>query len=350
MRIVFLCDTMGSGGAERVISSLSNQFVSSENDVYILMISNVANGSFYFLDNRVDLSVLSKKKYNFFKKSSLLRKELLKIKPDVVIAFLSHVCIYTWWALRYTNIPYIVSERNDPNQRNILKQFLLNCSFKKSIGCVFQTSDAFKWYESFAGAKSTVIYNPVSLDCVSYVCVRPKKQILFVGRLSEQKNCFMLLEAFKLFLKKHTDYQLKMYGSGPLHSELKQYINKLSLDNYVIMLPSSKTWQKDEYESAVFVLPSKYEGMPNVLAEALCLGIPSVSTNCTIGGPKELAKLFPTQLVLSKDMSAASLCEAMEVSIKLERGKPHIPEQLDIEVVSNQWLTFINQRLTSIKR
>ncbi len=343
MKIMFICDTMGSGGAERVIATLSNGFVERGHDVSILMLSNEAKEPFYKLDNKIDLLYIENSKARFFKKAKLIRRVVKNNKPDIVISFLSYVCIYTWWALRHTKIPYIVSERNDPNHRGRLKQYLLNKSFKKASGCVFQTEDAMKWYKKIAKSKSAIIHNPVSLDFVPNDNKKTKKQILYVGRLNEQKNCSMLIDAFDIFSKKNNDYTLKMYGNGHMLDSLLKQVKDTGLEKCVSILPSSKTWQKDEYDSSVFVLSSRFEGMPNVLAEALSLGIPSVSTDCTIGGPRELKKIFPDLLILSKDNDSNSFAEAMERAISLDRQKPNVPECLQTEFIVNKWLDFIKE-------
>lgn len=345
MRIMFVCDTMGSGGAERVISILSNSFVNKGHDISILMIGSDAAEPFYLMNDKIKLLYLSKETLGFFKKVKRIKKIIVVNKPDVVVSFLSYVCIYVWWALRHTRIQYIVSERNDPNQRGRLKQYLLDKSFKRASGCVFQTEDALNWYSNVSKDKSVIIHNPVSLDYCPDKIPEIKKQILYVGRLNEQKNCSMLIEAFKLFEQKHPGYIFKMYGNGPLESELKKQVAENHLEDKVFITPSSKTWQKDECGSSMFVLGSKFEGMPNVLAEALSLGIPSVSTDCTIGGPKELKKIFPNLLVLSKDNSPSNFANAMEEALIIKRLVPEIPEELKEENIVNKWLGFIDKVL-----
>lgn len=348
MNIIFTCDTLGSGGAERVISTLSNEFVKRGHLVSIVMLSKEARSPFYELDSKISLLYLGsklRKNDGFLKKSRILRECLKEKNPDVVIAFLSYVCIYTWWALRNTKIPFIVSERNDPSQRPLIKQKLLNLAFKKAKGCVFQTEDSAKWYKNIGKNKSTIIYNPVKLNYDSTILKYAKQQILYVGRFSDQKNLCMLIDAFKIFKEKHPEYKLKMYGDGPNKQDIVSYINKLQMSNDVLICPSSKVWQKEEFNSKLFVLPSKFEGMPNALAEALCLGIPSVSTNCPIGGPKELKKIFKNSLILSKDMSSNEFALAMESGIKIENSNVKIPSELDQVSIATQWLKFINDKI-----
>lgn len=346
MKIVFVCDTLGSGGAERVISTLTNEFFKFGHSVDIIMLSKEADKPFYELDSKTGITYLLKNREDnpgFTKKAKLLKKTIIDKNPDVVISFLSYVCIYTWWALRKTNIPYIVSERNDPHSRGKTKQYLLNKSFKRANGCVFQTYDALKWYSKIANDKSIVIYNPVNLSFKPTGVSMRKKQILYVGRFNEQKNLFILVDAFKLFSETHPEYILKMYGDGSLKEPIAEYIKSNKLNDKIVLLNNSKTWQKDECDSRLFVLPSKYEGMPNVLAEALCLGIPSVSTNCPIGGPKELKKLFPKTLLLSEDMSVEMFAKKIEEGIKIDNSSCIIPDELDARFIANKWLDFINK-------
>ena len=346
MKIVFVCDTMGAGGAERVISTLSNQFVKKGHEVSIIILSRLADSSFYQLDKKIEQRFLTKglkKDIGFFKKAKLLRKNILETSPDIVISFLSYVCIYTWWALKNTNVPYIVSERNDPNHRGIFKQLLLNKAFKNAAGCVFQTVDAESWYKNIIKNNTAVIYNPVNLEFVPSEISERKKQILYVGRFSEQKNCLMLIDAFKIFSDKHPDYVLKMYGGGSQEDLIRSRIKEVGLDDRIQIHSSSKTWQKDECNSSIFVLPSLFEGMPNVLAEALCLGIPSVSTNCTIGGPKELKKLFPNLLRLTNTISSDDLAAEMELSLDTHSSSYSIPNELSEDLISDKWIEFIEK-------
>ena len=348
MKILFICDTMGAGGAERVISILANSFSLSGHNVSILMIGNDANSSFYKLSGNIVLDRLSSERLGFSKKAKRIKKYVLNKQPSVVISFLSYVCIYVWWALRNTKIPYIVSERNDPNNRGRIKQFLLNKSFKRARGCVFQTEDALNWYSTVSKNKSIIIHNPVTLDYCPDKIPEIKQQILYVGRLNEQKNCSMLIEAFKLFEQKHPGNIFKMYGNGTLESELKQQVALNHLEDKVFICPASKTWQKDECGSSMFVLGSKFEGMPNVLAEALALGIPSVSTDCTIGGPKELKKMFPELLVLAKSDSASDFALAMEEAFKIKHKKAMVPQELREQYIVDKWLCFISKVLKGI--
>lgn len=344
MKIVFVCDTMGAGGAERVISTISNKLEALNNKVTIIMASHDIYESYYDLSKKIKLVPLLlglKRRPRFFKRARLLRKAILEEDPDIVVSFLSHICIYTWVALRKTKIPFIVSERNDPNSHSFFKKILLRIVYRKANGCVFQTSDAMKWYGDRVKFKSIIIFNPVNLTFVPNAVKNGRKEILIsVGRFYEQKNYLFLIKAFALFSKKHPEFIYRIYGDGPLKREIENFIDENNLEGKIQLFPKSKTWHKDEFNAKLFLLGSKYEGMPNALEEALCLGIPSISIDCPIGGPKELKKLFPNLLTLS-DGNLLNFVSGMERSLNIVSVKPFIPLSLSTEHVVNEWVNFI---------
>ena len=97
MKIVFVCDTLGSGGAERVISTLTNEFFKFGHSVDIIMLSKEADKPFYELDSKTGITYLLKNREDnpgFTKKAKLLKKTIIDKNPDVVISFY-HMFAYT---------------------------------------------------------------------------------------------------------------------------------------------------------------------------------------------------------------------------------------------------------------
>ena len=294
-RVVLTCDTMGSGGAEKVIASLSNQMANQGIQVTIIGVADFKEPkSFYKLDDGVVYNSLiyriSNKKCPI-KRVFVLRKTIKAINPDVVISFLPNANIYTFLSLILTKIPFIVSERNNPYidpKRKIMRMFKM-FSFYCSSGSVFQTNEAKQFYPKRIQDKATIIKNPVSLHSNYHFCNIRSKTVLSVGRLVEQKNHKCLLRAFAIFNHmQNNTYKLKIFGEGPLKEELKQYCCDLGISTYVSFLGNNSEWHISETNDSMFVLSSDYEGMPNSLIEAMALGIPSIATDCPTGGPREL--------------------------------------------------------------
>lgn len=294
--IVITSDGMGSGGAEKVIASLSNGLSSKGFQVTIIGVSTHDTKSFYKLDDRVNYITLhngGNQKIKSFKRVRLLRKIIKSLKPDVVISFLPHVNVYTYYATLGMKVPVIVSERNNPkvDPKGLILRRLKKIAFYQADGAVFQTKESTYYYRKSIRNKSTVIYNPVEQRLLDIKAGNQKnKVILSVGRLTEQKNFKCLIDAFALFSTNHLDYILRIYGEGHLQDELLEYAVSKGIGEKFELLPPDPNWQEKEKDDAMFILSSDYEGMPNALLEAMVIGIPCISTDCPSGGPLELIK------------------------------------------------------------
>lgn len=296
LKIFFCLGSMNRGGAERVVANLSNYFI-GDNDVSIIVTKqwkpeyNLNESIGYFvLDNEVNnKSFLSRTLCRIKKLRIILKTE----SPDIVIAFLPEPSFRLMVAKSFLPVKTIVSERNDPNIEydSIIKRLLARILYSRADGFVFQTPDAKKWFSKKIQNKSVVIPNPIDEKflCIPYTGER-EKTIVTVGRLVEQKNQKLLINAFYAFHRIHKDYRLKIYGEGPLRNDLQKQIKELNLIESVALMGEVSDIKKEIYKAGMFVLTSNYEGMPNALMEAMALGVPCISTDCSIGGPKYLIK------------------------------------------------------------
>ncbi len=355
MNICFCVDSMGSGGAERVVANLSSFFIESHEDVSIIMTSVKEKKSFYALNEKVKLFCIcegSNKKINPIKRIKLLKKTIKHINPDVVISFLPHVNVYTAFALKGLKIPHVVSERNNPyiDPQNKLLRFLKESVFKRADGCVFQAKDAQKYYAGNIKGKSAVIYNPINLQWVPKdFSFEREKKVVSVGRLTAQKNFCMLIKAFKEFSNSHKEYVLEIYGDGQEKQNLIRYAKDLGIENKVLFMGNCKTWHEQAYKASMFVLSSNYEGMPNALLEAMAIGIPSISTDCPIGGPKEIiidgknGFLVPVgdYKALAEKMELIAKDEKLSKVFTKESNK--IIEKISCESIGKQWVNFLRE-------
>ena len=118
---------------------------------------------------------------------------------------------------------------------------------------------------------------------------RKNEIIITSGRLAEQKAQWHLIRAFSEIAKSDPDVRLLILGIGPLEQYLKQLAEELYIADKVIFVGFTDNPYKYIAQADVFVLPSLYEGFPNALAEAVCLGIPCIATDFHTGAREILA-------------------------------------------------------------
>ncbi len=353
-RILFICDSMKSGGAEKVISTLSNEMHNQGLKVTILGVADLEEPkSFYPLVEGVRYKTLangSGKRINPIKRVYMLRKTIEEYEPDVVISFLPNANVYTYLALLWTGIPHIVSERNNPyiDPKGKLLRILKKRAFNGADGAVFQTQDAMNFYNEKVQSKGTIIKNPIILSGERPLSNPSRNNtVLAVGRLTKQKNYFNLLDAFKRFNeKKNNLYDLKIYGGGPLKEELYNHCTKLGIVNKVSFMGNDATWHQKEYNDAMFILSSDYEGMPNSLAEAMALGIPSISTDCPTGGSRELIQDGVNGYLVPVNDSIALSNKMVELSNKSSEyfflNTSNMVKDYSPKATVTKWLDYIS--------
>ncbi len=342
MRIVFTVSALYAGGAEKVVTSLANNFAEKGHDVSIVLVSARSKESFHKIDEKISVVPLleNQKHSNSLFRVKILKRCLLDLEPDIVIAFLPHICIYTAFALKNTGIPFICSERNDPHHYSLIYKILLRYAFNKSNGEVFQTEDAMKWYKS---KKGVVINNPISL--VYYPkedCLKENKKVVFVGRISKQKNYKMLIKSFASFLTFKTDYKLHIYGEGNGEKYIRKYAMKKGIGDNVLFFGKTNKWQEEEFASSLFVSTSNFEGMPNSLAEAASLGLRCVATDCPIGGTRRLSYSF-SNISLSKIGDYKTFAKKMAEATESKRNVFGIPNEFSLESVAQKWIVYIKE-------
>lgn len=293
-RVYFYINILGGGGAERVITNLANMLAEDNYDV--TMITSYEVEREYILTRnvrRLSLEDKDRQRSRIIRNLSRifkLRKICKEEKPDILISFMEEPNFRAILATRGLPVKTLVSVRNDPNKEYAgkLGRFVGKVLLPMADGCVFQTSDAQKWFPERLQKKSRIIYNAVKEEFYQMERTPVRGEIVTCGRLTEQKNHRLLIDAFAEVQKIHPYATLKIYGEGVLREKLQNQIESLNLNEKVFLMGATNDVAKALQTADLFVLSSDYEGMPNALMEAMAAGVPCISTDCPCGGSREL--------------------------------------------------------------
>lgn len=279
--IVFVITSMGRGGAERVISILSEDYAKRGFRVHIVMLwHSILEYPIHPDVNIIDLS--NDKKHpllNIPRLLRALRKKVKELRPVAVVSFIAQNNIISALALRGLKTRLIVSERNDPSKkRGRVLRAAVNWSYTRATATVVQTERAKTFFPKKVQKNSIIIPNPVRV--LAEAVEEPTKRIVSAGRLEPQKNQKMLIRAFAELHKDFPEWRLDIYGEGRLRDELQALINGLGLSECVALPGNHPALHAEIKDASLFVLPSDYEGLSNALLEAMMMGLPCISTNC----------------------------------------------------------------------
>lgn len=348
MRIIFLLASLGSGGAERVVSLLANKMAERGHQVEIICLK--FNDVYYQTDSRVKVTLAMQQTKNRFTEIFWLRKYLKKQKPDVVIPFTEGVYCFTILSLLGTGIPIIASERLDPAAMSTTRKILKRLLLPYADWLVVQTQSIKEYFPKSIQKKTSIIYNPVNDESLSPTLPSREgrlNRIISVGRLYPQKNQAMMIRAFAKVADEFPDWQLVIYGEGPLRESLELIVDSLELQDRVLLPGRTEHVVEELRKSKIFCMSSDYEGMSNSMIEAICVGLPIVTTD--VSGVKELVENGKNGVVVpcgDVDKLGKTFSELMSNERLMEeysRNNYSKKELFRIDTIINQWEQLIHQ-------
>jgi glycosyltransferase involved in cell wall biosynthesis len=280
MRLSFIAANLNSGGAERVMSLLTNQFIENGYEVEFVFLKKDIR--FYPLHQNVKIKVVEKEcgSDSLIKKLLWMRKYIKHNKPDVIFAFRIAVYCVTLLSLLGVKVPVIASERNDPRFYSFTWKIIQAILLPLANHFVVQTQQIKEYFPKFIQKKTDIIFNPVTEKVFSLPNIPKEKRIISVGRLHSQKNQKLIIEAFARVSDDFPEWKLVIYGEGPERDSLESLVSSFRFHvSSRISLPGRSENIIDELnKSEIFAFSSDYEGMSNAVVEAFCVGLPIITT------------------------------------------------------------------------
>lgn len=352
---------MGAGGSERVISWLSKRLSQDDYNVTVLSMQKV--DSFFELDENVFYKTgenVIKSNIRFIrlleriiflpKAITLVLQEVKDGNYDLIIPFTySADVVVGVVSVFFSKTKYVCTERNDPFQASKLEQLILIPIYKKAEMLVCQSEVVRRLYSDKID-KIQVISNAIDIENIPYSVNSDDNRIVAVGRIDSQKNYELLIRAFSKVVKMIPSAILEIYGTGTRQYFIKELISKLHLDKSVILKGNEENVLKKISNATAFVLSSDYEGFPNVLIEAMALGLPIVTTDFSPGNVREILGIENAIIVHINEVDemAKAIITIMtnaELRDEMRQRNRNDAKKFDISEIYPRWKSVISRAI-----
>lgn len=364
MRITMLVPELGLGGAERSLVRFANQLSRLGSEVSIIVFRKEVGVEALRLLPRVKVHTAACDSTSNPLLWFLVRRWLKVLRPEVVIGWST----YANMVALITQSPAwrtIVVERNYPPQlfdarwTNPVRRFivlrLMRTAYRSADMVAANSSHSLKFLRRFVGTRPMYgqfrnCIEEVELgssgDRITELSSWPSPRIVAVGRLAHQKGFDVLLRALARVRKAH-DWQVVIVGDGEERERLQRLAAELGVSESVTWMGARRN-PIPFYEAAeIVVVPSRYEGFPNVLLEAMALGRATIASDCRTG-PAELTQngkfgaLVPVEDVegLAREIERLGSDPAARAELG-EGARAWVRQNYSSDVVSTQILELI---------
>ena len=274
-----------------------------------------------------------------------LRSFLEETKHDVLLSFLGATNLQTIIAGFGNAAKLVISERNDPAMQKLAFPWeqLRKHLYTKADVVTANSYGAIETMKSFVSVEKLVyVPNPVIIPAGSLKIRGRREIILYVGRLVLQKGVDILIEAFNRISDRIPTWKLEIVGNGPIMGELKSLAGRSRAGSRVTFY-GHRTNVHDFYRQAsIFALPSRFEGLPNALLEAMCWGLPVVTSDAS-PGPLEVVRqgynglVFPSENISAMAEALLELAGDKVIRKQMSLNSRKVSRRYALESVMHEW-------------
>lgn len=338
---------------ERASVNTANGFVNQS--VNVLYIALFKHPHFFKLDNKINFyepKDFNHTKLSFYKTFSWLRKVIKKENPDSILVYNKFFGAIVVLALIATKYRVFISERFSPFYPWPAKIKIFNkVAFKLNppVGVMAQTKIAAQVQKKYYHKKVSIKVIPNSLRKVKlYPELLREEVILGVGRINEFNKGFdRLLSAFSMIENKQ--WKLKLIGNINGIDALRNQAKELGIEKRMQFVEPTNAIDEVFAKAGIFVIPSRSEGFPNALCEAMATGLPCISFDF-IAGPRDIITNTVDGFIIEDgniELLAKKINELIgNQPLRHEIGQSamEIRKRLEQNKISKQVLDFISTR------
>ncbi len=358
---VFVINSLQNGGAERVVV---NQAQEMSNRGYAVTIILVHDSIYYQIDSNINIIVLGE---NYRGITKLIYIPIYAKKIDTILEEIlkkNHVILLT------ANLPYVHYICRFSKFRKKFLYVMHNPQFHFAYSKMFLYKKFIKWLlkgVNVVGVSQGVvdelngdyelpredlrlIYNPINFKEIDDLLqkktdndIPAHKFLLFVGRLTAQKNIFRLLEAYKKS-SAFGNLKLIILGIGELSAQLHKYVVDNNIEDEVIF----KGWEHNVFpwmaKADGLICSSDYESFGMVIAEALYCDCPVVSTNCKFGPSEILVDEYTKYL---SELNSESLSKKIDLLVNdvYPNNKKRLVEKFQVDKIMDEYIRLYKEKV-----
>lgn len=353
--IIVLTVHFSNGGAERVLSELIKEWSRTENKVTLVQMRGDSYDTNYSLpDNVRVINMKTDSDSRFLRRFGYIKEmiSILRKHPNATaVSFVNPAILILGMCKPFIRNKVVFSERCAPDQSptNPLFRKVRDLIYNVADLCVFQTQGAKEHFSKRVQRRGVVIPNPINDNLPDVYTGTRQKRVLAVCQLIPQKNVTMMIEAFEMFHKDHPEYFLEIYGRGEQEDALKKIIESKALSKCVFLKGFSDNIFDIMNDSAMYVSSSNYEGISNSMLEALGMGLPSVVTDCPIGGAKMTIQngqngiLVPVGNAKKMYLAMKKIADDPAFAKSLSENAVKIREYLPVQKIAKRWIEVMQK-------
>ena len=351
-RVAIVLPYFSSGGAQVMVSRLASHLDLETIDAEVICIYGEPQNNWMeqeILNHGVPIKFIGKGKG--FSPGAMIRlsRELSEFNPDVVHTHLSAGPYCAPWILTH-RVKMLHTVHNIPDKELIRsKQQVMKLLYKSRsavpVGISHEIQALIKKHYHLKN-DAELVYNPVDVSKFSGVEKLQHDNLVAVtaGRLSEQKNHKLMIEAFINYHAEHENDELIILGDGPCREDLEKMICDNAAESYIHLAGNVDNVAEYFAKADVFVLSSDYEGLPLVVLEAMAASLPIISTD--VGGVKDL---IDGNGILTKAGNAEQLLDAL-VRLKLDPSLMRSMGEKSFDLVQKYDSEVITEEYSSLYR